>query len=110
MGRFMLCLFVCLNFVLFFFLHRSEMTGPDENYPDVDNNAYTMAAASLAIHWARFMACQCQRNEREEVPDEWIQIALYYNLPFDNVKRLHNAFEGFEQSMPFSLFSYLSVS
>ena len=75
-----------------------DVTGPDETYPFKNNNAYTIAMASLAIHWARYMACECQRNERDEVPDEWVQMAMYYNLPYDNVARLHYQFEGFENS------------
>ena len=74
------------------------MTGPDDWHPNHNNNAFTLCAASLAIHWARYFACLCQRNEREEVPDESIQKALYLNLPFDNVKRLHNEYQGFNPS------------
>ena len=51
---------------------------------------------SLAIHWARYFSCLCQRNERVDVPDEYIQKALYLNLPYDNIKRLHYAYEGFD--------------
>ena len=70
--------------------------GPDDFHDHVDNNAYTNVAASLAIHWARYMACACNRNERDEVPDEWIQKALYLELPFDNVRRLHYQYENFD--------------
>lgn len=45
----------------------------------------------------RYFACLCNRNERAEVPDEWIQKALYLDLPFDNVKRLHYQYEGYDQ-------------
>jgi len=41
----------------------------------------------------------CQRNERVEVPDEYIQKALYLNLPYDNIKRLHYAYEGYNPGM-----------
>jgi len=75
------------------------ITGPDEFHPNVNNNAFTLCAASLAIHWARYFSCLCQRNERVEVPDEYIQKALYLNLPYDNVKRLHYAYEGFNPGM-----------
>ncbi|ELU17895.1 hypothetical protein CAPTEDRAFT_188601 [Capitella teleta] len=64
-----------------------DCTGPDENHPRVNNNAYTLVLASLAIHYARYFACLCQRTERDEVPDEWIHKALYLNLPFDNFKK-----------------------
>lgn len=81
-------------------LHLScpDCTGPDDNHPRVNNNAYTLALASLAIHWARYYACLCQRIGREEVPDEWIQKALYLNLPFDNVRRYHMQHDGFDSS------------
>ena len=39
------------------------------------------------------------RNEREEVPDEWQHKALYLELPYDNVRRLHLQYEGFEEGM-----------
>ena len=70
--------------------------GPDDYHPNVNNNAYTNAAASLSIHFARYLACMCDRIEREEVPDDWIHKALYLDLPYDNVKRLHFQYEGFE--------------
>ena len=120
--------------------------GPDDWHPNVNNNAYTNVIASLAIHWARYMACMCGRSERTEVcnshnlisdlpnllatrlsvkllqenlaskillfknslniieffifqvPDEWIQKALYLDLPFDNVKRTHYQHQGYEHS------------
>ena len=71
------------------------ITGPDDFHQNVNNNAFTLCAVSLAIHWARYYSCLCERNERDEVPDEYIQKALYLNLPYDNIKRLHYAHEGF---------------
>ena len=75
----------------------SDVVGPDDFQQNVSNNAYTNVMASLAIHWARYMACECQRTERDEVPDDWVQKALYLYLPFDNVKRIHYNYEGFER-------------
>ena len=72
------------------------MTGPDDWHPNHNNNAFTLCAASLAMHWARYFACICQRNEREEVPDETVHKAMYLNLPYDNVKRMHYEYEGFD--------------
>jgi len=72
------------------------MTGPDDWHPNVNNNAFTVAATSQAIHWARYFACLCPgRNELEEVPDELYHKATYLNLPYDNVKRLHYQYDGF---------------
>jgi len=71
------------------------ITGPDDFHQNVNNNAFTLCAVSLAIHWARYYSCLCERNERDEVPDEYILKALYLNLPYDNIKRLHYAHEGF---------------
>ena len=39
-----------------------DIMGPDDFRPRVNNNAYTNAAVSLAIHWARYMACLCNRS------------------------------------------------
>jgi len=82
-----------------FFPVFTDITGPDEFHPNVNNNAFTLCAVSLAIHWARYFSCLCQRNERVDVPDEYIQRALYLNLPYDNVKRLHYAYDGFNPGM-----------
>ena len=71
-----------------------DVMGPDDWHPKVNNNAYTNAAASLSIHFARYLACLCNRTEK--VPDEWIHKALFLSLPYDNVKRLHFQHEGFE--------------
>ena len=76
-------------------------TGPDDFHQNVNNNAFTLCAVSLAIHWARYFSCLCGRNERQEVPDEYIQKALYLNLPYDDIKRLHYAYEGFNPGLFF---------
>ena len=70
--------------------------GPDDYHDHVNNNAYTNVAASLAIHWGRYMACMCQRPEREEVSDNDISIAMNLKLPFDNKRRLHYQFDGYD--------------
>ena len=70
--------------------------GPNDYHDHVMNNAYTQVMASLAIHWGRYMACMCGRDDRAEVPDDWVQVALYLKLPYDNVKRLHFMHEGYE--------------
>ena len=75
------------------------ITGPDDFHQNVNNNAFTLCAVSLAIHWARYFSCICEKNERVEVPDEYIQKALYLNLPYDNIKRLHYAHEGFDPGL-----------
>ena len=77
----------------------SGVTGPDDSHPNVWNNAYTNVVASLAIHWARYMSCLCGRTSREDVPDDWMQIALYLQLPYDTVRRLHYQHEGFERDV-----------
>ena len=48
--------------------------GPDDFHDHVNNNAYTNVIASLAIHYARYLACMCGSAERSEVPDDWIQV------------------------------------
>ena len=77
-------------------LFGPDITGPDDSHPHINNDAFTLCAVSLALHYARYFSCLCQRNERDEIPDEYIQKAMYLNLPFDNVKRLHYQFEGFD--------------
>ncbi len=72
-----------------------DVVGPDDFQQGVNNSAYTNVIASLAIHWARFMACECGRTERDEVPDDWVQRALYLYLPFDTTQRVHYEFEDF---------------
>ncbi|ELU02128.1 hypothetical protein CAPTEDRAFT_222476 [Capitella teleta] len=73
-----------------------NVTGPDEHYINVNNNAYTMVLASLAIHWARYYSCICNRNSRDEIPDDWVHKATLFNLPFNNIQRLHYPHDGFD--------------
>ncbi|ESN97174.1 hypothetical protein HELRODRAFT_193290 [Helobdella robusta] len=73
-----------------------DATGPDDYHPRVKNNAFLLCSFSLAIHFARYLSCMCQRNEREEVPDEFVRKAFYLNLPYDKIKRLHYQYEGFD--------------
>ncbi len=87
----------------------ADVMGPDDWHPNVNNNAFTNVMASLAIHWARYFACLCNRNERSEVPDDWIQKAVYLELPFDNVRRLHYQHEGY-QDCKYALCNVLSIS
>ena len=55
---------MCLTMLCVFL---SDVMGPDDWHPNVNNNAYTNVIASRAIHWARYMACICGRSERTEV-------------------------------------------
>ena len=71
--------------------------GPDDYHDNVNNNAYTNAIASLAIHYARYLACECRTDDRAAVPDDWIQVAVYLNLPFNNKNRLHYSFDAAER-------------
>ena len=73
--------------------------GPDDWHVSVNNSVSFNVMVSLAIHWARYFACLCNRNEGTEVPNEWIQIATYLELPFDNVARVHYQHEGYEQGI-----------
>jgi trehalose/maltose hydrolase-like predicted phosphorylase len=72
-----------------------DITGPDETFTNINNNPYTLVLASLAIHWARYYSCICNRNSRDEIPDEWVHKATLFNLPFNNIKRQHYPYEGF---------------
>jgi protein-glucosylgalactosylhydroxylysine glucosidase len=83
-----------------------DITGPDDDHPHINNNAFTLAASSLALHYARYFSCLCQRNERDEVPEEYIQKAMFLNMPYDNVKRLHYQFEGFDPGKEYLYCSY----
>jgi len=99
---------VVVQLIFYIIAVLAGITGPDEFHPNVSNNAFTLVAVSLAIHWARYFSCMCQRNEREDVPDEYIKKALFLNLPYDNIQRLHYAFEGFNPGL-FG-FSYRMIS
>ncbi|CAD5114394.1 DgyrCDS3529 [Dimorphilus gyrociliatus] len=78
----------------------NEVTGPDEYHKNINNNAFTNVLASLAIHYARYFACQCEKPEAEIIPETYIQKALYMYLPFDISRRLHYQFEGFQDRPP----------
>ena len=76
----------------------ADVMGPDDWHPNVNNNVFTNVIVSLAVHWARYIACLCNRNEEAEVPDEWIQMATYLELPYNNTARVHYQHEGYELS------------
>lgn len=76
------------------------VTGPDEFHKNINNNAFTNVLASLAIHYARYFACHCEKPEAEVIPDSYIQKALYMYLPFDISRRLHYEHEDFDKLPP----------
>ena len=51
----------------FISIYILDVMGPDDWHPNVKNNAFTNVVSSLAIHWARYMSCLCNRNARSEV-------------------------------------------
>ena len=75
-------------------LPLAGVMGPDDFHDNVNNNAYTNTIASLAIHYARYLACECRLDDRDVVPDDWIQVAVYLNLPFNNKNRIHYSFDS----------------
>ena len=87
--------------------------GPDDWHPKVNNNAYTNVVASLAIHWARYMACMCGRSERTEVgtAGRARQGAAFHCLNRDSFDRFHSCAsdakirDAWQLSSLFSLFS-----
>ena len=74
----------------------SDVIGPDDNRLKVNNSAFTNAAASLSIHYARYAACALGRDERNEVPQEWMDVALNLNLPYMHTKRYHEEFDEYD--------------
>jgi trehalose/maltose hydrolase-like predicted phosphorylase len=81
---------------------RYEIKGvmpPDEHAEDVDNSVYTNIVASYAIHFARYAACLAGRQYLEQVPDRWLHVAQRLKFTFNDIKRYHEEFEGYDHQV-----------
>ena len=69
--------------------------GPDDSHPNISNNAYTNAIASLSLHWAGYFACICSRGN--SFPEAYIRRAIELYMPFNENAQLHFAFQDMEK-------------
>ncbi|CAH1773057.1 unnamed protein product [Owenia fusiformis] len=74
----------------------NECQGPNDLHSYVNNNAYTNALATLSIQWARYVACLCRRNEKDEIPDEWMRRSVDLYMPYNDRYRRHDEFDDYE--------------
>jgi trehalose/maltose hydrolase-like predicted phosphorylase len=68
---------------------------PDEHAQNINNSIYTNVGAKLSIQFARYAACLLGRNEKQEVPDDWLSVANRLYLPFDKQELYHPEYEGY---------------
>jgi trehalose/maltose hydrolase-like predicted phosphorylase len=67
------------------------VTGPDEYHENINNNAYTNAAAAKNL---RIAAKTCEILGIE-YPSKWLEIADRMYIPFDDQKQVHLEYEGY---------------
>jgi trehalose/maltose hydrolase-like predicted phosphorylase len=72
---------------------------PDENQVDVDNSIYTNAVANLAVSTARWTTCLAEgsASAANKVPNEWLDKVFNLTFVYNEEKRYHEEFEGFDE-------------
>ncbi len=72
--------------------HLLGVTGPDEENPDVDDEAYTNVAAATTLRIATSAAAVLGLP----VPAQWEQVAAGLVVPFDATQSIHPEFTGYQ--------------
>ena len=67
------------------------VTGPDEDNPDIDDEAYTIAAARATL----FAAVQAARVLGRPLPARWTRVAAGLTVPVDPTLGIHPEFTGY---------------
>lgn len=71
--------------------HITHVTGPDEENPNVNDEAYTNAAAKTVLEDAASAA----KALGESAPPRWAKIAAGLVVPFDSALGIHPEFAGY---------------
>jgi len=72
--------------------HITHVTGPDEENPDVNDEAYTNVAAKTVLEDAASAA----KALGESAPARWAKIAAGLVVPFDAARGIHPEFAGYK--------------
>src|SRR5579875_872382 len=72
--------------------HILGVTGPDEENPDVNDEAYTNVAAATTLR----MASEAAHVLGRPSPASWAQIAAGLVVPFDPAQGIHPEFSGYQ--------------
>ena len=72
--------------------HITHVTGPDEENPDVNDEAYTNVAAKTVLEDAASAA----KALGESAPARWSKIAAGLVVPFDAARGIHPEFAGYK--------------
>jgi len=72
--------------------HILHVTGPDEENPDVNDEAYTNVAAARTLTIATQAAAILGRS----APASWMRIASGLVVPFDRARDFHPEFRGYQ--------------
>ncbi len=72
--------------------HIRQITGPDEENPDVNDEAYTNVAAADTLR----IAAAAARALGKSAPAAWRTIAAHLVVPFDSAGGIHPEFAGYQ--------------
>jgi trehalose/maltose hydrolase-like predicted phosphorylase len=72
--------------------HITHVTGPDEENPDVNDEAYTNVAAAHTLR----IATSAARALGKRAPAAWRTIAAHLVVPFDSARGIHPEFSGYQ--------------
>ena len=71
----------------------NQVMGPDEYHGTTNNNVYTNVVGGMAIYFARYAACVAGC---EDIPEDWIEVAMKLSLQYDEARDYHPQYEGYE--------------
>uniref|UniRef100_A0A182K1P1 Protein-glucosylgalactosylhydroxylysine glucosidase n=1 Tax=Anopheles christyi TaxID=43041 RepID=A0A182K1P1_9DIPT len=75
--------------------------GPDEDHPNVSNNAFTNVMAAHNLFFGEFASCFCRDQVvNETIRRELLQVARGLTLLYDEEGDFHPQFEGYEPNTP----------
>jgi len=72
--------------------------GPDEYHDTVNNSIFTNTVASMSIHFSKYAACLADKDPAE-IPDDWITVAENLLFTYNNGKKYHEQFEGYDNTV-----------
>ena len=75
--------------------------GPDEHVEHAHNSIYTNVVANLAVNTARWTSCLADGADQSVsvIPEEWLDKMADLVFMFNEEKRYHEEYEGFNEQL-----------